>query len=70
MAAIAYTVKRNVAATNGIGADCEIAVIFFRHENGYIQTVCVNEELLRWECGGDPDKEARMFAHEIAQAVK
>lgn len=70
MAAIAYHVKRDVPAENGAGTDCKIAVIFVRHENGFVQTVCVNEEMLTFECGGDPDKERRLFEHEISRALR
>ena len=70
MAAIAYTVRRNIPAENGNGDDCRIAIIFIGHENNYTQTVCVNEELLRYECGGDPEKERRLFEHEIARALR
>lgn len=70
MAAIAYTVKRNVPAENGAGTDCKIAVIFVRHENGYVQTVCVNEEMLAYEAGGDQEKERRVFEHEIGMALR
>jgi hypothetical protein len=70
MAAISYFVKRNIPATNGAGADCKIAIAAYKHENGFIQTVAINEELLRWECGGDPVKETAFIEREIAMASR
>lgn len=69
MALFAYTVMRNMPATNAQGKDCLIAIALVRHENGYTDRVAINEDFLRFQSGGDPLREEQIIEHEIGQAL-
>lgn len=69
MAGVQFTTQRFVKATNARGEDCKICMVIVRHENGHLQTLAINEDLLRFEAGGDPEKEERVILHEIRQAA-
>jgi hypothetical protein len=43
-----YTVRRGVRATKENGGEALIALVFIRHENGQPQTLCVDEEMIRF----------------------
>jgi hypothetical protein len=42
---------------------------FVRHENGFTETVAINEEFLRWASGGNPEREIEVIEREIATAT-
>jgi hypothetical protein len=43
-----YTVRRFVPARKDNGSEALIALVLIRHENGQKQTVCVDEEMIRF----------------------
>lgn len=43
-----YSVRRNVVATKEGGTDALIALVLIRHENGQLQTLAVDEEMIRF----------------------
>lgn len=43
-----YVVRRNVAAHDKDGQPCKIAFVLIKHENGFEQTLAINEDLIRF----------------------
>lgn len=43
-----YVVRRNVAALNSDRKPCKVALVLIKHENGFEQTICINEDLIRF----------------------
>lgn len=63
MALVTYTVMRNLPAEDEQGRACKIAVALVQHENGTLQRVAINEEMIRFLGEG-------IIEGEIRQAVQ
>lgn len=63
MSLVTYTVMRNLPAEDEHGRACKIAVALVQHENGTLQRVAINEEMIRYAGEG-------VIEHEVRQAVQ
>lgn len=64
---VRYGVSRNVAAIDEAGKDVRLAIVVIEYENGYKQTRCINEELIRFAGEGIIENEVKQMAvgHEV-----
>jgi hypothetical protein len=60
---VRYGLSRNVEATDANGNAVKICMAVVHHENGYMQTIAINEELIRFMGEG-------AIEQEIARAIK
>lgn len=62
MSLASYGITRNVAATDSQGRDCKIALVVIKHDNGFEQTLAINEELIRFAGEGIIEHEVKIAA--------
>jgi hypothetical protein len=59
MSLASYGITRNVAATDPQGRPCKIALVVIKHENGFEQTLAINEDEIRFAGEGVIDLRVR-----------
>ncbi len=62
MSRIKYSVQRNIEARKENGQKAMITIALVEHENGAVQTVAIDEEVIRYAGEGAIDDEVRRAA--------
>lgn len=45
---LSYSVRRHVEAQDKDHRPCKIALVLIKHQNGFEQTLCINEDLIKF----------------------